>query len=168
MSVPVIIALGSNVGESLRNLQEAVNLLRTSIQVDQVSSVFRTAPMYVEDQPPFLNAVLTATTDLGPHALLKELKTIEAKVGRQKRERYGPREIDLDLIAYGALSYSFQGGDKPLTVPHPKTIERRFVLMPLFEIAPNRKLVGLGIVSDLLDQTKEQSDDVERLEHAQL
>jgi 2-amino-4-hydroxy-6-hydroxymethyldihydropteridine diphosphokinase len=168
MSTPVVIALGSNVGESLRNLQEAVNLLRTTLQLDRVSSVYRTAPMYVEDQPPFLNAVLTATTDLGPHELLRLLKTIEAKVGRKERERYGPREIDLDLIAYGALSYSFQGGDKPLTVPHPKTIERRFVLMPLFEIAPSRKLVGLGIVSDLLDQTKEQSDDVERLEHAQL
>jgi 2-amino-4-hydroxy-6-hydroxymethyldihydropteridine diphosphokinase len=168
VSTPVVIALGSNVGESLRNLQEAVNLLRQKIQVDQVSSVYRTAPMYVEDQPPFLNAVLTATTDLGPRELLRLLKAIEAQVGRQERERYGPREIDLDLIAYGSLSYSLQRGDKPLTVPHPKMIERRFVLMPLFEIAPSRKLVGLGVVSELLQQTKEQSDDVERLDHAQL
>jgi len=165
---PVVIALGSNQGDSLRYLQRATESLRAHLQVEHVSSVYRTAPMYVEDQPPFLNAVLTATTNLGPRSLLKLLKEIESQIGRQDRERYGPREIDLDLIAYGSLQFSSEAGDKPLQVPHPKTIERRFVLMPLFEIAPSIKLVGLGGVAELLDQTKGQADDVVRLDNAQL
>lgn len=85
-----------------------------------------------------------------------------------ERMRYGPREIDLDLIGYGSLSYSFEGGEKPLTVPHPKTAERRFVLAPLFELAPGYKLVGLGSVDELLVQTNDQADDVQRLDNAQL
>lgn len=167
-SVPVVIALGSNVGDSLRHIQDAVTELRSVIDVERVSSVYRTAPMYVIDQDPFLNAVLTATTSLGPTSLLRELKRIEVEIGRRARNRYGPREIDLDLIAYGSLSYRFEGGEKPLSVPHPKTAERRFVLEPLFEIAPSLKLVGVGDIEDLLNQTKGQADDVERLEDAQL
>ncbi|HWA82188.1 MAG TPA: 2-amino-4-hydroxy-6-hydroxymethyldihydropteridine diphosphokinase [Fimbriimonadaceae bacterium] len=165
---PIVIALGSNVGDSLRHLREATALLRQAVQVERVSSVYRTAPMYVEDQPPFLNAALTATTELGPRCLLRRLKEIEAEIGRQSRSRYGPREIDLDLIAYGSLSYTFGGGDKPLVVPHPKTAERRFVLAPLFEIDPGYKLVGLGTVSELLAQTNDQAKDVEKLDHANL
>ena len=97
------------------------------------------------------------------------MKSIEIELGRQVApDRYGPREIDLDLIAYGSLSYTFEGGDKPLTIPHPKTAERRFVLVPLCEIAPRFKLVGLGTVSDLLDQTIADAEDVVRLDDAQL
>lgn len=165
---PIAIALGSNVGDSLRHLQDAMVALHHAIKVDRVSSVYRTAPMYVEDQPPFLNAALLGETELGPRALLRRLKEIEGEIGREARQRYGPREIDLDLIAYGSLSYTFLGGDKPLVVPHPKTAERRFVLMPLFEIDPDYKLVGVGPVAELLVQTNDQANDVERLDHAQL
>ena len=167
-ATPIVIGLGSNVGDSLAHLRGATRELRLIVDVDAVSSVYRTAPMYVEDQPPFLNAVLTATTNLGPRALLKHLKALECQIGRQERERYGPREIDLDLIAYGSLHYTFLRGEKPLTVPHPKTVERRFVLLPLAEIAPRFMLVGLGEANKLLDQTNDQSGDVERLEDAQL
>lgn len=167
-STPVVIGLGSNLGDSLGHFRAAIRALQEVVAVTKVSSPYKTAPMYVEDQPPFLNAVLTATTDLGPRSLLKHLKDIEARIGRHERERYGPREIDLDLIAFGSLNYTFTGGEKPLTVPHPKTIERRFVLLPLSEIAPHLKLVGLGEVSQLLEQTNDQADDVERLEDAQL
>ncbi|HVT10774.1 MAG TPA: 2-amino-4-hydroxy-6-hydroxymethyldihydropteridine diphosphokinase [Fimbriimonadaceae bacterium] len=165
---PVVIALGSNVGDSLRYLQDAVAALRRAIRVERVSSVYRTVPMYVEDQPPFLNAALTGSTELGPRSLLRCLKEIESEIGRRDRARYGPREIDLDLIAYGSLSYAFTGGDKPLVVPHPKTGERRFVLAPLYEIDPGYKLVGLGAVNELLAQTNDQANDVERLDHAHL
>jgi 2-amino-4-hydroxy-6-hydroxymethyldihydropteridine diphosphokinase len=167
-AAPVVIALGSNVGDSLALLREAVRALRRIITVDSVSGVYRTAPMYVEDQPDFLNAALTGVTELTPRCLLGALKDIELEIGRHKTVRYGPREIDLDLIAYGALSYRFEGGDKPLVVPHPKTAERRFVLMPLFEIGAGLKLIGLGVVADLLEQTKGQADDVVRLTNAQL
>jgi len=165
---PVVVALGSNVGDSLAHLQDAVALLREAIAVDVVSSVYRTEPMYVENQPPFLNAVLTGRTDFGPRTLLARLKEIENEIGRQKTERYGPREIDLDLIAFGSLRYEFDGGDKPLSVPHPKVIERRFVLVPLVEIDPGYKLVGLGTAEGLLRQTKVQVNDVQRLDHAEL
>jgi 2-amino-4-hydroxy-6-hydroxymethyldihydropteridine diphosphokinase len=168
MPVHVVIALGSNQGDSLSYLQQATAALRQIIQVNRASSVYRTAPMYVTDQPSFLNAVVTGFTDAGPRTLLKQLKAIEAEIGRRERDRYGPREIDLDLIAYGSLSYSFSGGEKELSVPHPKTVERRFVLLPLFEIAPGLKLVGLGDVASLLDQTNDQADDVLRLDDAQL
>jgi 2-amino-4-hydroxy-6-hydroxymethyldihydropteridine diphosphokinase len=166
--VPVVIALGSNVGDSLQFIREAVERLGAILSVKSVSSAYRTAPMYVTDQAEFLNAVLMARTDLGPRSLLRALKEIECEVGRHKTLRYGPREIDLDLISYGSLSYCFEGGDKPLVVPHPKTVERRFVVLQLFEIAPAIKLVGLGNVADLLAQTIEQADDVQRIENAQL
>ncbi|MFI5386831.1 MAG: 2-amino-4-hydroxy-6-hydroxymethyldihydropteridine diphosphokinase [Fimbriimonadales bacterium] len=165
---PIVIALGSNVGDSLRHLRAAVRMLRQTIQVVKVSSVYRTTPMYEEAQPPFLNAVLTGSTELGPRALLGRLKEIEGEIGRQDRSRYGPREIDLDLIAYGSLSYEFSGGDKPLIVPHPKTAERRFVLVPLSEIVPGSKLSGLGTAAELLDQTIGHDEDVVRLDDAQL
>ena len=165
---PVAIALGSNVGDSIRFLMEAVEALGKAITVERVSGVYKTAPMYIENQPPFMNAALIGATELGPRALLGTLKRIESEIGRMERNRYGPREIDLDLIGYGSLSYSFEGGEKPLTVPHPKTAERRFVLAPLSEIAPGYKLVGLGIVEELLIQTNGQAHDVERLNNAQL
>lgn len=165
---PVVIALGSNVGDSLEHLRRATALLRVSLRQVVASSAYQTAPMYVEDQPPFLNAVVTATTDTGPRALLTYLKNVEQEIGREARERYGPREIDLDLIAYGSLGYKFLGGEKPLQVPHPRVAERRFVLAPLSEIAPELKLVGLGVVRDLLGQTNGQAADVQRIEHAEL
>jgi len=165
---PVVVALGSNVGDSLRFLGEAVEAVRAIVNVERVSHAYRTAPMYVEDQPPFLNGALIANTSRGPRALLAKLKQIEKEIGRNPAQRYGPREIDLDLIAYGSLRYSFAGGDKPLDLPHPKTVERRFVLMPLFEIAPLLLLPGLGRVEELLTQTKDQADDVVRLDDAQL
>jgi 2-amino-4-hydroxy-6-hydroxymethyldihydropteridine diphosphokinase len=161
---PIVIGLGSNVGDSLGHIREAIRLLRRAVKVEAVSSLYETAPMYVSDQPPFLNAVLTATTELGPRALLRFLKDAEREIGRQSRERYGPREIDLDLIAYGSLNYSWGGGEKPLTVPHPKIQERRFVLLPLCEIAPSFRLVGLGVTCELLPQTDSQAADVHKLD----
>jgi len=165
---PIALGMGSNVGDSLRLLQAAMAELRKVLDVKAVSPLYRTTPMYVVDQPDFINGALIGETDLGPRALLAKLKEVEEKIGRQKRERYGPREIDLDLIAYGVLRYWFDGGLKPLVVPHPKTVERRFVLMPLFDIDPDLELPGLGKIADLIDQTKEQAADVVRLRDAQL
>jgi len=165
---PVAIALGSNMGDSLGLMREAVQMLRAFVDVERVSHPYRTAPMYVEDQPPFLNGALIGNTDLGPRSLLLKLKEIENEIGRQTRARYGPREIDLDLIAYGSLRYSFAGSEKPLTLPHPKTAERRFVIEPLFEIAPELRLPGLGKIADLIRETKDQAEDVVRLSDAQL
>lgn len=166
--VPVAIGLGSNVGDSLALLRSAVRLLGDALAIESVSGVYRTSPMYVADQPDFLNAALTARTDLGPRSLLALLKGVEVEIGRQSRERYGPREIDLDLIAYGSLFYRFSGAEKPLFLPHPKTAERRFVLEPLTEIAPSLMLVGLGTASELLKRTGDRRDEVELIRDAKL
>lgn len=162
--VPVGVALGSNMGDRLVNLQKALGELVLVIKDIEVSGVYESAPMYKTDQPEFLNAAVVGFTELGPIALLRELKRIEANVGRLKRERNGPREIDLDVIFYGALALR----SPTLAVPHPSMAERRFVLLPLAEIRPFLKLPKMVAIADLLDQTECQSEDVLRSSHAVL
>lgn len=154
---PVVIALGSNVGESLSFLQQAVDCLSGHLTSLKASRVYETAPMYVTDQPPFLNAAVAGETELGPLGLLALLKGIEKEIGRQARNRFGPREIDLDLIAYGVLRYRY--GDR-LQLPHPRIPERRFVLQPVFDVAPGLRLSTMGTVESLLAQTEDQATDV--------
>ena len=167
--VTAYIALGSNVGERLCHLNEALAKLGTAIQIQAASAVYETAPMYVEDQPAFFNAAICAQTDLSPTALLALLKRTEREVGRQDRARYGPREVDLDLIAYGSLEYRFAvSGQTILQLPHPKTGERRFVLQPLFDLDPNLELIRMGRVSDFLEKTKDQEKDIQRRSDAVL
>ncbi len=158
-----LIALGSNVGDASAHLREAIDLLSREIDIVDVSEAYETEPMYVLDQPKFLNAALSGRTELGPMRLLGVLKRIEKEVGRMTRERYGPREVDLDLIAYGSLMYQFrEHKDLVLEVPHPRTPERRFVLQPLRDIAPTFMLPGLGRVDSLLEATKDQEASVQR------
>ena len=153
---PVAIALGSNLGPSIANMQRAVEMLSNHVDEIVLSGIYKTAPMYVVDQPAFYNAVLVGQTVHGPLGLLQRLKSVEKEVGRLPRVRYGPREIDLDMISYGALSLR----SNFLQVPHPKIGERRFVLLPLAEVAPTWNLATMGVVSDLLAQTESQVGDV--------
>lgn len=158
-----LIALGSNVGDAPTHLREAIDLLSREMTVTAISEAYETDPMYVLDQPKFLNAALAGETELGPLPLLALLKKIEREVGRMSRERYGPREVDLDLIAYGSLKYKFvKVGETVLEVPHPRTPERRFVLQPLNDFAPQFVLPGLGSVESLLEATKQQAASVQR------
>ncbi|MBM7844064.1 2-amino-4-hydroxy-6-hydroxymethyldihydropteridine diphosphokinase [Herpetosiphon giganteus] len=129
----VYLAIGSNQGERLANLQTGLTALAPAVQLTSYSSVYETAAAYVEDQPPFLNAVVAGTTDLAPHALLALLKQIEHDCGRRPGLRYGPRPIDLDILVYG--DQQLHSAD--LIIPHPRMFERDFVLRPLAEIAPN-------------------------------
>jgi len=154
---PVVVALGSNVGESLSFLQQAVDHLALHLKNLKASHVYQTAPMYVTDQPPFLNAAVSGETSLGPLGLLALLKGVEKEIGRQSRDRFGPREIDLDLVAYGVLKYRY--GTR-LEIPHPRTPERRFVLQPVFDVAPGLRLSTMGTVESLLAQTEDQASDV--------
>jgi len=165
--VQAIIALGSNVGDRLANLRLAVDLLSKQIEIVKTSHVYETEPMYVENQPAFLNAALISRTDLSPRDLLALLKSLEQEIGRQARQICGPREIDLDLIAYGALSYRYMDGKQTrLLIPHPRIPERRFVLQPVLDVAPKFNLPGLGIVEELLRQTDGQSESVRKVEDA--
>lgn len=167
--VRVCIALGSNLGDRARNLQRATDALALSLRLVAASPVYETAPMYVEDQPPFLNAAVLAQTEVGPLALLRRLKQVEGEVGRAARERYGPREIDLDLIAYGALAYRFvDRGRTVLQVPHPRLPERLFVLQPLMDLDPEMQLPGLGTVQSVMATAETDARSVQRLDHVVL
>jgi 2-amino-4-hydroxy-6-hydroxymethyldihydropteridine diphosphokinase len=165
---PVAVALGSNVGDREAHFRQALGLLRERLTDLRVSPLYETAPMYVEDQAPFLNGALVATTELGPLPLLRFLKEVEARVGRRDRPRFGPREIDLDLIGYGDVRYRFLDGEGTvLELPHPRAAERRFVLQPLADVAPDWSLDG-GTAADLLRRTNAQAKDVTLSEDAVL
>ncbi len=163
----VVIALGSNVGNPIQNVVKATENLANHISILSISPLYQTTPMYLIDQPDFINGALLAETNLSPLDLLRLLKSLEQDLGRETRPRNGPREIDLDLISYGSLTYRFtdEYGQIKLQVPHPRIVERRFVLAPLMDIAPSLFLPGLGIVSELIDQTKSQIDSVLKIKN---
>jgi 2-amino-4-hydroxy-6-hydroxymethyldihydropteridine diphosphokinase len=129
----VFIGLGSNLGDRAtylhRALSELENLHQTTVK--KFSSVYETEPVGVKGQPKFLNMVAELDSMLRPDDLIHELKEIEQRVGRTFREHWGPREIDLDLLYYGGEMLN----ETSLQVPHPEISNRRFVLVPLKEIA---------------------------------
>lgn len=141
----VAVALGSNLGDPVRTVTQGMDALDRVLTNVVRSRLYKTAPMYVEDQPAFINAVVCGETELGPLALLDWLKQAERDHGRRLRERNGPRELDLDLVAYGSLVLR----SPRLSVPHPLLGERLFVLAPLLEIRPDLSLPGLGTVAEL-------------------
>lgn len=132
MSARATIGLGANLGDASRTIGDALARLCDYGTVLCVSSIYRTAPWGVLDQPEFCNAVAVLRTDLDPQALLRACKAIERDLGRVPSVRYGPRAIDLDLLFYGDRRIDEPG----LCVPHPRLFERAFVLVPLAEIDP--------------------------------
>lgn len=154
----IYLGLGSNIGDRLGYLQDAVKELRVLGEITKVSSVYETPPWGKEDQDPFLNACVEMSTDLEPDELLYKIKQIEENLGRQQREHWGPREIDIDILFYDDLHYLSQR----LTIPHPLLHERAFVLVPLSEIAPDFKHPVPGIsINELLETVK--SSDIKKL-----
>ncbi len=132
-STPVYIGLGSNLGDRVARLREAVMRLSRIIEVTRVSRLYVHAPLgYVSDDA-FINAVVEGRTTLKPLDLLTELQRIERAMGRRRGIQYGPRPIDLDILLFGAMQIE----SLELTVPHPRLAERAFVLKPLAEIAPD-------------------------------
>lgn len=129
------VGLGSNVGDRLLNIESALSKLNEIGEVTKRSSIYETDPVG-PPQPEFLNAVCEIETSLSARDLLGALKRIEIEVGRVPRDRWGPREIDLDLLLYGDEVIDEPG----LTVPHPELTNRPFVLVPLLEIAPDLEL----------------------------
>jgi 2-amino-4-hydroxy-6-hydroxymethyldihydropteridine diphosphokinase len=130
----VLLALGSNIGDREANLREAVHRLETDdVHVLRRSSLYETAPQELLDQPSFLNAVVEAETSLFPMQLLGRVREIEQHMGRRRVTPKGPRNIDIDILFYGRSVIS----TAELEVPHPRIAQRRFVLEPLAEIAPD-------------------------------
>ena len=143
-----VIALGANIGNPREQMDIAVALLRESLEVTALSSIYTTAPVGGPEQPDYLNAVALAESDLPATDLLALLHGIEKVLGRERIEHWGPRTIDLDLIQYGTLLSSAQ----ELLLPHPRAHERRFVLEPWAEVEPDAILLTHGKISDLLEQ----------------
>ena len=129
------IGFGSNIGTRLAHIQNAIQTLSKTegINLKEISSLYKTDPVGYEAQAQFLNGVAAIQTTLSPLSLLHTLKNIETAIGRKHRIRWGPREIDLDILIYGDVCLQTE----KLVIPHPEMHLRGFVLVPLAEIAPN-------------------------------
>jgi 2-amino-4-hydroxy-6-hydroxymethyldihydropteridine diphosphokinase len=143
------VGLGGNIGDVRSSFDRAIAILcdGASVRLVARSANYRTPPWGVTDQPTFVNAAIAVATQLGPHDLFARALAAERALGRDRAHemRWGPRAIDLDLLAYDDLVLH----DAHLTLPHPRLFERAFVLLPLAEIAPDRIIAGIR-VSDAL------------------
>ncbi len=139
----VYLGLGSNLGDRAANLSETLRRLAGKLSVQEISSLYETEPWGMLDQPKFLNAVCSAETNLSPHELLQFTQSTEQGMGRVHTERWGPRNIDIDILFYNNIVLDTLA----LTLPHPRITERAFVLVPLAEIAPDviHPRVGLSV-----------------------
>ena len=151
----VHIALGTNIGNREHNLREAIRLLaEAGVRVLRISSIYETEPVDYLEQAWFLNAVLEAQTDLPALELLHKLRSIESAMGSKKAFAKGPRLIDLDILLFGNDTIA----TPELQVPHPRMLQRRFVLVPLAEIAPNLRhpswsATACQLLADLRDRS---------------
>lgn len=158
----VVLALGSNLGDRLGILQGAVDTLFAPgpLRPVALSPVYETAPVGGPEQDDYLNAVAVADTLLTPEALLERVQEVERAFHRVREVRWGPRTLDVDVIAYDGLVRT----DPELTLPHPRAHERAFVLRPWADIDPDAEITGRGAVRDLLagvaDQELRRRDDL--------
>lgn len=151
----VFLSLGSNLGDREANFRVAIAALpRAGVQVKRVSSIYETEPVDLLEQPWFLNCVVEGQTGVPAVALLRELRQIERRMGSKKLVARGPRMMDIDILMYGEQTI-----DTPeLQVPHPRMHLRRFVLVPLAEIAPDLKHPSWkGTAAELLEASEDQS-----------
>jgi len=140
-----LLGLGGNVGDVRTALDRAMAALcdGTNVRLLVRSSDYRTPPWGVEDQPAFVNRCIAVETMLTPRALLDRALAVERTLGRDRarEQRWGPRPIDIDLLAYDDVEMNEPG----LTLPHPRLLERAFALVPLAEIAPDRMIAGVRV-----------------------
>ncbi len=149
------VGLGANIGEPRRQIEAAIEEMKNipGTKVLLISGMYKSAPVGYADQPDFLNAVAQLDTGLAAEALLERLQDIEHRHGRERPFPGATRTLDLDLLLYGDQVLA----TPRLTVPHPRMHERRFVLAPLAEIAPQAAIPGHGSVGALLAACREQA-----------
>ena len=135
MNKTVYLSLGSNLGDREANLRAAVESLREFGEVVAVSSFYETEPVDLHNQPWFLNCAVKFETEKMPRQLISAILNLEQSMGRQRKQKKGPRTIDIDILFFGGSIIDFPS----LTVPHPRLHQRRFVLEPLAEIAPDAR-----------------------------
>ena len=145
-----VLGIGSNLGDSLMTLEGAVSDLQATegIEVTAASPVYETDPVGGPDQGVFVNAVLLIRTTLDGHELLAATQAVEQHWHRVRDVRWGPRTLDIDIVAIG----NEQSDDPVLTLPHPLASERAFVLVPWLAVDPDAEIVGRGRVQDLLER----------------
>ena len=139
------VGVGANLGDPRATLAAAVAALGELGEVRAVSPLYETDPVGLEDQPVFLNGAVALATSLDPYALLDALLAIEARFGRERTVRWGPRTLDLDLLAMDGVELD----DPGLTVPHPRLAEREFALRPLADVAPGLLVDGVAVAERL-------------------
>jgi 2-amino-4-hydroxy-6-hydroxymethyldihydropteridine diphosphokinase len=151
----VYLSLGSNLGDRVANLRQALKVLgQAGIEVERVSSFYKTEPVDFRPQPWFVNCVAQAVTELMPLRLLKTLQSVERTLGRRHASRKGPRPIDIDILLYEKIVTR----SSALTIPHERLAERRFVLIPLRELAANlRHPISQRTVQEMLGETADTS-----------
>ncbi|MDI6747648.1 MAG: 2-amino-4-hydroxy-6-hydroxymethyldihydropteridine diphosphokinase [Rhodocyclaceae bacterium] len=159
LHVTAYVALGANLGDPITTVRAAIESLRGLAGTRRlaVSSLYRTAPVGLRNQPDFINAVAALEASGTADDLLADLFAIEAAFGRVRSMKNAPRTLDLDLLLFGDKRYDTPG----LTLPHPRLTERAFVLVPLAEIAPTLVINGHGPIADLLAKVVGQR--IERL-----
>jgi 2-amino-4-hydroxy-6-hydroxymethyldihydropteridine diphosphokinase len=143
-----VLSLGSNLGDRLDNLQEAIDALfdAPGLTFVALSPVYETAPWGGIEQPDFLNVVVMAETRIPPETLLERVLSIEDAMRRERVIHWGPRTLDIDIVTFGDVV----SDDPDLTLPHPHAHERAFVLVPWADIDPGAVLPGRGAVADLV------------------
>lgn len=160
MNKGIYLLLGSNMGNASKHLADAISFIgKLNLQINAVSSVYKTAAWGKTDQHPFLNQCLEISSTMSPEDLLKALLGIELEMGRVRIEKWAERIIDIDILYYSDLILS----SEHLQVPHPYLHQRRFTLVPLSEIAPNFKHPQLQLSSMELLERCEDLLDVEKL-----
>jgi 2-amino-4-hydroxy-6-hydroxymethyldihydropteridine diphosphokinase len=157
------IGLGANLGKKRQNLSMAVEMIQAlpQVELEKISSCYKSSPWGKRDQAEFLNQVIMIQTDLPPRDLLHHLLDIEIKMGRQRNERWGPRNIDLDILVYGDEVID----STELKIPHPYMHERLFVLIPFMEIAPDYAFPGGANIKEVLARAlaRDSESTVERI-----
>jgi 2-amino-4-hydroxy-6-hydroxymethyldihydropteridine diphosphokinase len=157
-----VLSLGSNLGDRLDNLQEAIDALFDAPGLDflGLSPVYETKPVGGPEQGDFLNVVIVADSRVAPESLLERVLAIEESMDRTREVRWGPRTLDIDIVMMGDVT----SDDPDLLLPHPRARERAFVLQPWCDLEPDATLPGQGRVTDLLpgvaDQELHRRDDL--------
>lgn len=154
MRTKVFLLLGSNIGDKKQQLENAINLIRKECgSVKQKSSIYETEPWKAEGQDVYYNMAVEIETSLTPELLLKKIKQIEKELGRQKREKWAPREIDIDILFFGRKVIK----QRELQIPHPHMHERNFAILPMMEIASEFKH---PVLHDTMEELYLKSKDI--------
>lgn len=152
----ILLGLGSNIGDREKNIKSAIYQLnkRGKVTIEKISSLYETKPVGLVSQPNFLNLVVSIHTKLTPYELLEECLYTEMQLGRVRKQRWGPRNIDIDILVYH--NYVIQ--DEVLEIPHPRLHERAFVLIPLLDIARNIPVYHKLTPGELLQRIGDNGD----------